>query len=204
MVRTRRSADLLSGSNRRRRSLSAGSSRKYLARNGPGVFDHSHPPFYPSSSDRGFAVIDHRVVDHRFGSWANISSISSTHQVMADLVLNHVSSSHRWVEEFRADIESGRSCLKTASLDDDVSAVVRPRTSDLLVPCETTTGIKYLWCTFGPDQVDLDWEEPEVLLEMLRVIDALLRGFDGSALMQWLTCKNMSALVASTSKKLTN
>ena len=40
-------------------------------------------PFYPSSSDRGFAVIDHRVVDHRFGSWANISSISSTHQVMA-------------------------------------------------------------------------------------------------------------------------
>ena len=132
-------------------------------------------PFYPSSSDRGFAVIDHRVVDDRFGSWANISSISSTHQVMADLVLNHVSSSHRWVEEFRGDIESGRSCLKTASLDDDVSAVVRPRTSDLLVPCETAAGIKYLWCTFGPDQVDLDWEEPEVLLEMLRVIDALLR-----------------------------
>ena len=131
-------------------------------------------PFYPSSSDGGFAVIDHHVVDEQFGSWANITSISSSHQVMADLVLNHVSSSHRWVEQFGADIEPGRSCLKTAAPDDDVSAVVRPRTSDLLVPCETTAGTKYLWCTFGPDQVDLDWEEPEVLLEMLRVIDVLL------------------------------
>ncbi|MEC9114859.1 MAG: alpha-amylase family glycosyl hydrolase [Actinomycetota bacterium] len=131
-------------------------------------------PFYPSSSDGGFAVTDHHVVDEQFGSWANITSISSTHQVMADLVLNHVSSSHRWVEQFAADIEPGRSCLKTASPDDDVSAVVRPRTSDLLVPCETTAGTKYLWCTFGPDQVDVDWEEPEVLLEMLRVIDVLL------------------------------
>ena len=131
-------------------------------------------PFYPSSSDGGFAVIDHHVVDEQFGSWANISSIASTHQVMADLVLNHVSSSHRWVEEFRADVESGRSCLKTASRNDDVTAVVRPRTSDLLVPCETAAGTKYLWCTFGPDQIDVDWEEPEVLLEMLRVVEALL------------------------------
>ena len=131
-------------------------------------------PFYPSSSDGGFAVIDHHVVDEQFGSWANISSIASSHQVMADLVLNHVSSSHRWVQQFRADIEPGRSCLKTASPDDDLSAVVRPRTSDLLVPCETKAGTKYLWCTFGPDQIDLDWEEPEVLIEMLRVIDALL------------------------------
>tara|TARA_Y100001960_G_scaffold314718_1_gene379325 strand:- start:2614 stop:4251 length:1638 start_codon:yes stop_codon:yes gene_type:complete len=131
-------------------------------------------PFFPSSSDGGFAVIDHHVVDVKFGSWANISSIASTHQVMADLVLNHVSSSHRWVEEFRADVESGRSCLKTASRNDDVTAVVRPRTSDLLVPCETAAGTKYLWCTFGPDQIDVDWEEPEVLLEMLRVVEALL------------------------------
>ena len=93
---------------------------------------------------------------------------------MADLVLNHVSSSHRWVKEFRADVEPGRSCLKTASKLDDLSAVVRPRTSDLLVPCETAAGTRYLWCTFGPDQIDLDWSQFEVLIETLRVINFLL------------------------------
>ncbi len=140
-----------------------------------GVFSTVHIlPFFLSSSDGGFAVIDHHVVDEQFGSWADISSIASTHQVMADLVLNHVSSSHRWVEEFRADVEPGRSYLKTASPDDDLSAVMRPRTSDLLVPCETAGGTKYLWCTFGSDQIDLNWAEPEVLLEMLRVLQGLL------------------------------
>lgn len=131
-------------------------------------------PFFPSSSDGGFAIVDHQEVDEKLGSWANIRSISSDHRVMADLVLNHVSSSHRWVEQFRADAEPGRSCLKTASKNDDLSAVVRPRTSDLLVPCETAAGTKYLWCTFGPDQIDVDWSEPEVLMEMLRVIETLL------------------------------
>ncbi|MFL3021231.1 MAG: alpha-amylase family glycosyl hydrolase [Candidatus Poriferisodalaceae bacterium] len=131
-------------------------------------------PFFPSTSDGGFAVVDHHAVDEKLGTWDDISSIASNHQVMADLVLNHVSSSHRWVKEFRADVEPGRSCLKTASKSDDLSAVVRPRTSDLLVPCETAAGTRYLWCTFGPDQIDLDWSEFEVLIETLRVINVLL------------------------------
>ena len=131
-------------------------------------------PFFPSTSDGGFAVVDHHAVDEKLGSWDDISSIALNHQVMADLVLNHVSSSHRWVKEFRADVEPGRSCLKTASKLEDLSAVVRPRTSDLLVPCETAAGTRYLWCTFGPDQIDLDWSEFEVLIETLRVINVLL------------------------------
>lgn len=131
-------------------------------------------PFFPSSSDGGFAVIDHLKVSSEVGSWEDIESIAADSGVMADLVLNHVSSRHHWVQEFRRNAEPGSECLKTASPDEDLSEVVRPRTSELLVEVETDAGPKYLWCTFGPDQIDVDWAEPEVLLEMLRALGRML------------------------------
>ncbi|MBA4812585.1 MAG: alpha-amylase [Acidimicrobiales bacterium] len=131
-------------------------------------------PFFPSSSDGGFAVINHLEVASENGTWEDMESIGADSGVMADLVLNHVSSSHRWVQEFRRNSEPGSKCLKTASPDEDLSSVVRPRTSELLVECSTDAGLKYLWCTFGPDQIDVDWAEPEVLLEMLRAVERML------------------------------
>ena len=131
-------------------------------------------PFFPSSSDGGFAIIDHLEVAENLGNWSQISSISSNMRVMADLVLNHVSWSHRWVKQFVDDVEPGRSCIRTILPDEDLSNVARPRTSELSVPCETAGGSQELWCTFGHDQVDVDWRTPEVLYETLRVIDRLI------------------------------
>ena len=131
-------------------------------------------PFFPSSSDGGFAVVDHVEVAQELGSWEDIRSIATDNRVMADLVLNHVSSSHRWVEEFRRGLEPGCRCLKVAFPQDDLSMVVRPRTSELLIESETDGGVKYLWCTFGPDQIDVNWAEPEVLIEMLRAVERML------------------------------
>ena len=53
----------------------------------------------------------------------------------------------------------------------DLSKVVRPRTTDLLVKYELGIGTRYIWRTFLNDQVDLNYENPTVLLKML---DALL------------------------------
>lgn len=131
-------------------------------------------PFFPSSSDGGFAVINHREVAEDLGDWTHIESISANNRVMADLVVNHVSASHRWVQEFRNDADPGRRCVLTARPDADLSAVVRPRTTDLLVPHETASGLRHVWCTFGPDQIDVNWAEPEVLLETLRTLRRLL------------------------------
>ena len=58
-------------------------------------------PFFPSSSDGGFAVIDHLEVAPEIGTWEDLESIATDIGVMADLVLKHVSSRHRWLEEFR-------------------------------------------------------------------------------------------------------
>jgi sucrose phosphorylase len=48
--------------------------------------------------------------------------------------------------------------------------VVRPRTSALLQPFATATGEQHVWCTFGEDQVDLDFSNPQVLLEFVKIV----------------------------------
>jgi glucosylglycerate phosphorylase len=57
--------------------------------------------------------------------------------------------------------------------------VTRPRTTPLLTRFETALGPRWVWTTFGPDQVDLDYRNPEVLLRMLEVMLTYLdRGAD--------------------------
>ena len=48
--------------------------------------------------------------------------------------------------------------------------MVRPRTNDLLRAVETVDGVKYVWCTFSHDQVDLNFENPDVLIEFIRIV----------------------------------
>ena len=48
--------------------------------------------------------------------------------------------------------------------------VVRPRSTPLRTEVDTVDGKRWVWCTFGPDQVDLDFGNPEVLLEFIEII----------------------------------
>ena len=57
-------------------------------------------PFLKSTSDGGFAVSSYDSLEEKFGGWDDLKSISKNHDLMADLVLNHVSSSHPWVQQF--------------------------------------------------------------------------------------------------------
>ena len=42
--------------------------------------------------------------------------------------------------------------------------VVRARSHKLLQKITTKQGVKYLWCTFSPDQVDFNYKNPKVLV----------------------------------------
>ena len=53
-------------------------------------------PFFPSSSDDGFSVINYYEVDQSLGDWSHITKISQTFQVMSDVVINHGSSKSKW------------------------------------------------------------------------------------------------------------
>ena len=126
-------------------------------------------PFFPFTSDDGFAVTDYRAVNGALGDWEDIKRIASEFNLMSDLVLNHVSSQSHWFNEYRQGHKPYDRFFYEASPDDDLSSVVRPRTSPLLREVDTANGTKHVWCTFSHDQVDLDFSNPEVLLEFLRV-----------------------------------
>jgi sucrose phosphorylase len=86
------------------------------------------------------------------------------------LVLNHVSSQGTWFNAYRQGQAPYDKFFFEASPDDDLSMVVRPRTTPLLQEIETANGTRHVWCTFSHDQIDLDFRNPEVLCEFLRII----------------------------------
>ena len=127
-------------------------------------------PFFPYTSDDGFAVTDYTVVDSQLGDWADINRISGRFRLMSDLVLNHVSSQSKWFNEYRQGHEPYNGYFFEGSPTDDLGLVVRPRTTPLLRKIETADGDRHVWCTFSHDQVDLDFSNPQVLAEFLRIM----------------------------------
>ncbi len=127
-------------------------------------------PFFPYSSDDGFAVMDYLTVNESHGDWPDIRRIADDYKLMSDLVINHMSSRSRWFENYRKRLDPGRDYFFEARPDADVSKVVRPRTSPLLVPVQTAEGERHVWCTFSEDQVDLNFANPQVLLEFVAII----------------------------------
>jgi sucrose phosphorylase len=127
-------------------------------------------PFFPYSSDDGFSVIDYSSVNESLGSWEDIQAITQDYRVMTDVVINHCSSRSAWFENFIKGEGPGSDFFYTASTKDDLSEVVRPRTSNLLRPTETKNGEQQVWCTFSHDQVDFDFRNPAVLDTFVSII----------------------------------
>ncbi|WP_062065625.1 alpha-amylase family glycosyl hydrolase [Cellvibrio sp. OA-2007] len=127
-------------------------------------------PFFPYSSDDGFSVIDYLQVNQSLGDWEDIEALAQQSNLMSDLVVNHCSSRSLWFDNFKNCKDPGKDYFFEASPSDDLSMVVRPRTSPLLREVETLEGTKHVWCTFSHDQVDLNFANPKVLIEIVRTI----------------------------------
>ncbi len=127
-------------------------------------------PFFPWSSDDGFSVIHYREVNSELGEWAHIQTLASHYDLMADLVLNHVSRESLWFVDYLAGSLPGRDYFIEVDPDTDVSQVTRPRSSPLLVPISTRRGTRHVWATFSEDQIDLNFENPDVLLEFVGIL----------------------------------
>ncbi len=128
-------------------------------------------PICPYSSDDGFSVIDFRQVDPALGNWEDIRRLSSNYDLMLDAVVNHVSRESGYFKGYLAGEERYSGFFIEADPADDNSQVIRPRTSPLLTPFIASNGAtKHLWTTFSADQVDLNYKNPRVLLEILDVL----------------------------------
>jgi sucrose phosphorylase len=127
-------------------------------------------PFFPYSSDYGFSVIDYDRVNPELGDWADLEPLGSQFKLMFDFVLNHVSAGSEWFQCFLRGEPPYDEFFITVEPGTDLSGVTRPRTTPLLTRFETSKGPRWVWTTFGPDQVDLDYRNPRVLLRMIEVM----------------------------------
>ncbi|MCG6154401.1 sugar phosphorylase [Rubinisphaera margarita] len=127
-------------------------------------------PFCPFSSDDGFSVIDYLQINPDLGDWNDVSRIADRYRLMADLVINHTSAESEWFQNFLEGKSPGRDYFITVDQEEDLTDVVRPRASPLLRTVQTADGLKSVWCTFSHDQIDVNFRNPDVLLEFLQII----------------------------------
>ncbi len=127
-------------------------------------------PFFPYSSDDGFAVIDYRQVNPDLGDWSHIHALGRHYRLMFDAVLNHISRRSAWFQAFLRGEAPYTDYFIVVDPQTDLSQVVRPRPWPLLTRVETAHGPRYVWTTFSADQIDLNYANPAVLLEMVDLL----------------------------------
>jgi len=127
-------------------------------------------PYFPYSSDDGFSVIDYKTVNPSLGDWNDIERIHNDFNLMTDLVINHVSRENLWFIEYLSKQQPGSDYFIEMPQDTDTSQVVRPRSTPVLTPVHTHDGIRYVWATFGEDQIDANFANPDVLFEFIDIL----------------------------------
>ncbi len=146
-----------------------------------GVINFIHIlPFFPSSSDRGFAVMDFEEVDPHLGTWDDILELKKDFKLMFDGVFNHVSSKSRWFQEFLNQNPEYLNFFTVFSTKqqlspDQLKLIVRPRTTPILTEFYTLNGKRLVWTTFSQDQIDLNYHNPRVLLKMIEILLTYVR-----------------------------
>ena len=132
-------------------------------------------PFFPSSSDRGFSIIAYEEVDPSLGTWDDIEELSLRFRLMFDGVFNHVSASSRLFQEFLNGNSNFsdffiRFSTREQISEDHLRLILRPRVTDLLTGFNTIAGRQYVWTTFGPDQIDLNFKNEKVLARVVEIL----------------------------------
>ncbi|MDD5014893.1 MAG: sugar phosphorylase [Atribacterota bacterium] len=127
-------------------------------------------PFYPYSSDDGFSVIDYKKVNPALGDWKDIEDIQQKIDLMLDLIANHISSRSLWFKEYLKGNPEYDNYFISVDKDTDMSSVTRARAHPLLTKFKRKGEEIYLWTTFSPDQIDLNYANEKVLTEVIDVI----------------------------------
>lgn len=127
-------------------------------------------PFFPWSSDDGFSITDFRSVNEELGTWEDIAAIEENYDLVVDLVLNHCSRENLWFVDYLSGKESLQNYFIEVSPDENLSLVTRPRSTPVLTGVRTRRGQKHVWATFSNDQIDLNYANPDVLMEMLDIL----------------------------------
>ncbi|MDP9088198.1 MAG: sucrose phosphorylase [Pseudomonadota bacterium] len=138
-----------------------------------GVFGAVHllPFYHPiDGSDAGFDPIDHTIVDPRLGDWRDVAALARTTDVIADLIVNHMSDRSPQFLDFvrrgRASAYDGLFLTREAvfpggASQENLAKIYRPRPGSPFREITLENGERRcLWTTFTPRQIDIDVMHP--------------------------------------------
>jgi sucrose phosphorylase len=152
----------------------------------PGLFGGAHllPFFTPiDGADAGFDPIDHTQIDARLGTWEDVRALSGNIDLVADLIVNHISSSSPQFLDFSEKGAASEYAGMFLTFDrvfpygareSDILCIYRPRPTLPFSPVTLISGErKIFWTTFNPEQVDIDVRNPQAEA----YLDSILRKF---------------------------
>jgi sucrose phosphorylase len=133
---------------------------------------HVLPFFHPiDGADAGFDPIDHTQVDSRLGTWADVGALAARTDVMADVIVNHVSRHSPQFLDYDARGEASPYAglfltydrvFPDGARESDLAALHTPRPNLPFTKHESPRGEQVLlWTTFTSDQIDIDVQHPE-------------------------------------------
>jgi len=147
---------------------------------------HVLPFFHPyDGDDAGFDPIDHSIVDPRLGNWSDFKRISETHELTADLIVNHASylspEFKDWQEKGEASEFDGMFLtfdvvFPNGGTEEGITSFYRPRPGMPFTAYEVAGRRRLVWTTFMPSQVDIDIKHDAGKAYLVRVLEALKSG----------------------------
>ena len=147
---------------------------------------HVLPFFHPyDGDDAGFDPIDHTIVDPRLGTWQDFQRISQTHELTADLIINHASNLSPefldWQEKGDASEFAGMfltfdTVFPNGGTESTITSFYRPRPGLPFTAYNVAGERRLVWTSFMPSQVDIDVKHPAGEAYIDRVLDALQSG----------------------------
>jgi len=128
---------------------------------------HILPFYYPiDGEDAGFDPIDHEQIDPRLGDWDDLKSLSEDIDIMADLIVNHVSAKSTIFQDY---LQKGKdsdyasmflsfeSVFPNGASEGDILSIYRPRPSLPFTRFDfADDSSKLIWTTFTSNQIDID------------------------------------------------
>ncbi|WP_281300580.1 MULTISPECIES: alpha-amylase family protein [unclassified Iodidimonas] len=131
-------------------------------------------------NDGGYAVEDYEMIDPRLGTMADLERLAAACRdrgisLVSDLALNHTADSHVWAKAAKAGdphYQAYYHCFPDRRLPD-----LYEQSLDEVFPINAPGNFthipqmdRWVWTTFYPYQWDLNYSNPAVFAEMLRIM----------------------------------
>jgi sucrose phosphorylase len=149
-----------------------------------GLFGGVHllPFFSPiDGEDAGFDPIDHTAVDSKIGDWNSVRALGRDVDLMADVIVNHVSIESPQFDDYSKFGEASRfnglfltfdHVFPSGASNSDLQAIYRPRPGLPFTEVDCQDGVKRLvWTTFTSKQVDIDVRSPVGSAYLERILE---------------------------------